>query len=310
MASSQPSHLWIPFRTICRQCQQRATRLPPAALLQRQQHQPQQQHYQYPHQQRKPFSTSPPRRDELEDYTEATSTTPSDGSPIPNGPARIIPASPSYFTASPQFNDDILLLRALLREYESLPTVDTAQPGPSAWLKLATYRTNLGEPVSSSKYSRVLQLLARLNRIHPKLQSDKLKRAIDRFRRPGLVAVPKAPPGKLDDEGRAYGLGRRKTSAATVHLVEGSGEVLVNGRNLVDAFPRLHDRESALWALKVTGRMDRYNVFALTSGGGVTGQAESITLALGRALMVHEPALKPTLRRGEQFLDYPISLFA
>jgi small subunit ribosomal protein S9 len=300
MASSQPSHLWIPFRSICRQCRQRANPLPPAALLQR--HQQQQQ-------QRKPFSTSSPHRDELEEYAESTSTTPSDDNPFSAGPARIIPASPSYFTASPQFNDDILLLRALLREYESLPTIDTNRPGPSPWLKLATYRTNLGEPVSSSKYSKVLQLLARLNRIHPNLQSVKLKRAIDRFRRPGLVAVKKAPPGKLDEEGRAYGLGRRKTSAATVHLVEGSGEVLVNGRNLVDAFPRLHDRESALWALKVTGRMDKYNVFALTSGGGVTGQAESITLALGRALMVHEPALKPTLRRGEQFLDYPFLLF-
>ena len=94
-------------------------------------------------------------------------------------------------------------------------------------------------------------------------------------------------------------MGRRKESSAKVYLVEGTGEVLVNGKSLVQLFPRLHDRESALWALKVTERMDKYNVFALVEGGGVTGQAESITLALAKALLVHEPALKPALRRGK-----------
>lgn len=95
------------------------------------------------------------------------------------------------------------------------------------------------------------------------------------------------------------GIGRRKESTAKVFLVEGTGEVLVNGHSIVQAFPRTHDRESALWALKITQRMDKYNVFALVSGGGVTGQAESLTLALAKALLVHEPALKPALRRGK-----------
>ena len=129
---------------------------------------------------------------------------------------------------------------------------------------------------------------------------------MDRFRRPDVVGLQKPPPGKLDKDGRANGMGRRKESSAKVQLVEGSGEVMINGRSIVQAFPRLHDRESALWALKVTGRMDKYNVFALVSGGGITGQAESITLALARALMVHEPALKPTLRKGEYILRFII----
>lgn len=114
--------------------------------------------------------------------------------------------------------------------------------------------------------------------------------------------MQKPPPRELDEDGRAYGMGRRKECTARVYLVEGTGEVMINGRSVVQAFPRLHDRESALWALKVTGRMDKYNVFAIAQGGGVTGQAESITLALARALMVHEPALKPTLRKGESSL--------
>ena len=109
--------------------------------------------------------------------------------------------------------------------------------------------------------------------------------------------VPKL--GKIDGDGRSVGVGRRKASSAKVYLVEGDGEVLVNGKSLITAFPRIHDRESALWALKATGRMDKYNVWALVTGGGSTGQAESITLGLAKALLVHEPMLKPALRRGE-----------
>lgn len=73
---------------------------------------------------------------------------------------------------------------------------------------------------------------------------------------------------------------------------------MINGKSIVQAFPRLHDRESAIWPLKVSQRIDKYNVFALVAGGGVTGQAEAVTLGLARALLVHEPALKPVLRRA------------
>ena len=214
-------------------------------------------------------------------------------------PARIVPASPSYFTASPQFNDDILLIRTFMRKYASLPTVATEHIPRVAWLKLGQYQHVVGEPVSASNFSRVLVVLNRLNRIHPQLRPKGLTELMERFRRPGSAAVRPAPIPSLDEHGRAKGVGRRKESAARVYLVEGTGEILVNGKNVIQAFPRLHDRESALWPLKVTQRMNKYNVWALVQGGGVTGQAESITLALARAILVHEPALKPVLRRGK-----------
>ncbi|GAM90793.1 hypothetical protein ANO11243_088380 [Dothideomycetidae sp. 11243] len=98
--------------------------------------------------------------------------------------------------------------------------------------------------------------------------------------------------------GRARAVGRRKTSSAVVWLVEGEGDVRVNGKKLTDAFGRLHDRESAIWALKATDRIDKYNIWATVSGGGTTGQAEALTLGVAKALLVHEPALKPALRRA------------
>ena len=103
----------------------------------------------------------------------------------------------------------------------------------------------------------------------------------------------------MDQWGRARGVGRRKSSNAVVYLVEGEGEVLVNGQSLTQAFGRVHDRESAIWALKATDRIDKYNVWAVVNGGGTTGQAEALTLGVAKALMVHEPDLKPALRRGE-----------
>lgn len=106
-------------------------------------------------------------------------------------------------------------------------------------------------------------------------------------------------PAVIDAEGRACGIGRRKSSSAKVVLVQGEGEVLVNGLSINRVFGRIHDRESALWALKATGRLDKYNVWALVRGGGTTGQAEALTLGAAKALMVFEPALKPALRRGE-----------
>jgi small subunit ribosomal protein S9 len=214
-------------------------------------------------------------------------------------PARIVPASPSYFTASPQLNDNVLLLRSLVQRFQSLPTVSPEQAPRVAWLKLSQYRTKVGEPVTASKYAKILLLLGRLNRIHPQLRTKELREVMEQFRRPGSAELQKPKVQILDAYGRAKGIGRRKESSARVYLVEGTGEVLINGKSIVQAFPRLHDRESALWALKATQRMDKYNVWALVKGGGVTGQAESITLALARALLVHEPALKPALRRGE-----------
>lgn len=213
-------------------------------------------------------------------------------------PARVIPASPSYFTASPVFNDNILLLQSYLRRYNSLPTVPADQAPRRVWMRLGQYRSTIGETIAASKYSKVLVLLNRLNRIHPELRPGSLNRILDRYVRPGSAEIQKAKPGTIDEFGRSRAVGRRKEASARVQLVEGDGQVLVNGRNLLEVFPRVHDRESALWALKVTERMDKYNVFALVQGGGTTGQAESVTLALAKALLVHEPALKPILRRA------------
>ncbi|THX29268.1 hypothetical protein D6D10_08970 [Aureobasidium pullulans] len=211
---------------------------------------------------------------------------------------RIIPASPSYFTGKPDFTDDLLNLENLLRKYQTLPVLPTGHAPRIAWKTLAQYKMGSNEPVKAARYTKILQVLQRLNYIHPNLMPDEVAYALRRYMRDVQPFHNQPKPGVVDEYGRARGVGRRKSSNAVAYLVEGEGECLINGKPLTQAFGRLHDRESALWALKVTERMDKYNVWCVARGGGTTGQADAIALAVSKALMVHEPLLKPALRRA------------
>ena len=222
---------------------------------------------------------------------------------------RIVPSSPSYFTGKPYFTDDLLSLQALLRKYQTLPIVDPSLAPRVAWKDVTEYKNATDEAhVKSGSYSKLVQVLKRLNQIHPSVMPSEVTEAMEKFKRDVQPFVNIPNQHFIDMYGRSMGVGRRKTSTARAWLVEGDGEVLVNGKTLTQMFGRLHDRESAIWALKSTERVDKYNVFALVQGGGVTGQAEALTLAIGKALLVQEPALKPALRRGEYLIFVPISV--
>jgi small subunit ribosomal protein S9 len=212
--------------------------------------------------------------------------------------ARAVPVSPSYFSRQPLFNDSYLLLAKLADRYRKLPLIPKDQVQPVAWKNLVNFRQAVGEHVKATEFVKCMELVKTLNQIHPALRPKEVDEALVIFKKAvqPYANLEKVVP--IDKFGRALGTGRRKTSVARAWLVEGTGEMLVNGKSLADAFGRVHDRESATWALRSTGRTDKYNVWALVEGGGTTGQAEALTLAVAKALLAHEPALKPALRRG------------
>lgn len=212
---------------------------------------------------------------------------------------RVVPASPSYFSAKPTFTDDYINLSALLRKTATLPTVTAAEAPKVAWKTIDQYRIMTNEPVKTQRYHKMMHIVRRLNCIHPTLIPEEVVEALKRYKKDSQPGDIVPPPGVIDEWGRARGVGRRKTSSAVAFVVEGEGEVMINGQSLITFFRRLHLRESAVWALKATNRLDKYNVFGRVTGGGMTGQAEALTLAVAKALLVHEPALKPALRRGE-----------
>ncbi|PWN48690.1 ribosomal protein S5 domain 2-like protein [Violaceomyces palustris] len=96
--------------------------------------------------------------------------------------------------------------------------------------------------------------------------------------------------GHIDEMGRAYSRGRRKESSARVWLVpvkgaEQTSQILINNQTISEYFTRTSHREAVLWPFKLTGTIGAYNVFALTRGGGSSGQAGAIAHATANALV-------------------------
>ena len=90
--------------------------------------------------------------------------------------------------------------------------------------------------------------------------------------------------------------GRRKTAVATIHLTPGTGIIRVNGRDFVDYFPSLSLQNNILRPLEIANSMNRYDIEVKTHGGGITGQAGAVRLAISRALLQKDENLRGPLR--------------
>ena len=97
-------------------------------------------------------------------------------------------------------------------------------------------------------------------------------------------------------DGQNYGTGRRKTSTARVFLRPGSGKFNIDDRDLEKRFPTASLRIRITEPLVVTESLDKFDIFATTSGGGVSGQAGALRLGIARALVQSDPELRGTLK--------------
>ncbi|KAI0810756.1 37S ribosomal protein S9 [Xylaria sp. FL0064] len=246
------------------------------------------------------FATSAPRQQDDDVLLRALESAglESEGGAVVTTYARPMPVSPSYFSRLPQFNDSFVHVQELARKYARLPTLHPSQVERVAWKTKDQYRISIGEHVKGRDYATCIALVKRLNQIHPDLMPEEVKAGLRPFQRDINIFLNRPKPIPIDKFGRSHGVGKRKSSVARAWLVEGTGEVLINGKPMHEAFGRVHDRESALWGLKSTDRLDKYNVWALVGGGGSTGQAEALAMAIAKALVVHEPPLKTPLRRA------------
>src|SRR5262249_33933309 len=91
--------------------------------------------------------------------------------------------------------------------------------------------------------------------------------------------------------------GRRKTSVARLRMKRGSGKIEVNGRDFTDYFPTLSLQNIILRPLEIVNAMNNFDVAVSTSGGGVSGQAGAMRLALSRALLLVDEASRGALRK-------------
>ena len=96
-------------------------------------------------------------------------------------------------------------------------------------------------------------------------------------------------------------VGRRKTAVARVYMQAGSGNVTVNGRELKDYFPTEVLQIIFSQSLKTVDAAGQFDIKVNVKGGGISGQAEAVRMAIARALTESNPENRPALKK-EGFL--------
>jgi len=91
--------------------------------------------------------------------------------------------------------------------------------------------------------------------------------------------------------------GRRKEAIARVHLFAGTGKMTVNDRPFNKYFPRETDRIAIIKPFKITNTLDKFDVFARVSGGGLSGQTGALTLGISRVLSSMDESMHDQLRK-------------
>lgn len=93
-------------------------------------------------------------------------------------------------------------------------------------------------------------------------------------------------------------VGRRKEAVVRVRLVPGTGNFVLNGRTIEDYFPNKVHQQLVKSPLVTVERLESFDVYARLSGGGPSGQAGALRLAIARALTVVNADDRPALKRA------------
>jgi small subunit ribosomal protein S9 len=96
---------------------------------------------------------------------------------------------------------------------------------------------------------------------------------------------------------RYYGTGKRKNAIARVWLSAGDGSLSVNHKETRAYFGRQTLEALVMQPLEATDSVGKYNIFAKTRGGGISGQAGALRHGIAKALVAADPDLRPTLRK-------------
>ena len=96
--------------------------------------------------------------------------------------------------------------------------------------------------------------------------------------------------------GGFHAIGRRKTAVARVYLRPGTGKFLVNGHETKEYFGRAVLDILLREPIVKTATTEKFDILANVMGGGKTGQAGALRMALGRALVQADAGLRPPLK--------------
>jgi len=106
------------------------------------------------------------------------------------------------------------------------------------------------------------------------------------------------PEPKIDDQGRSYATGKRKTAVARVWIKPGAGKIIVNKKDHSDYFGRAVLQMIIKQPLVAAERNDQYDVYCTVTGSGPSGQAGAVRHGIAKALTFYEPILRSVLKSG------------
>ena len=93
-------------------------------------------------------------------------------------------------------------------------------------------------------------------------------------------------------------VGRRKEAVVRVRLVPGTGKFNLDGRTLEDYFPNKVHQQLIKAPLVTVDRLETVDIYAHLDGGGPSGQAGALRLAIARALILVQPEDRPALKKA------------
>ncbi len=111
--------------------------------------------------------------------------------------------------------------------------------------------------------------------------------------------APAAKPARVIPAGKpVQTVGRRKEAIVRVRLMPGTGKFLLNGRTLEEYFPNKVHQQLIREPLVTVEKPESFDIFANLKGGGITGQAGALRLAIARALIDVEIDDRPALKKA------------
>ena len=94
----------------------------------------------------------------------------------------------------------------------------------------------------------------------------------------------------------AIGTGRRKTAVARVFVREGSGKIVVNGKDAKEYFATEAQVKAIVQPLLVTSNDSKFDIVINVTGGGMNGQSDACAHGLSRALLQIDPDCRTSLK--------------
>jgi small subunit ribosomal protein S9 len=112
------------------------------------------------------------------------------------------------------------------------------------------------------------------------------------------AAEESAPRAPIVIERPIQTVGRRKEAVVRVRLTPGTGKFTLDGRSLEQYFPNKVHQQLIKAPLVLVDRLDTVDIFAHLDGGGPSGQAGALRLAIARALIIVQPEDRPPLKKA------------